>query len=122
MQATIKKCFERNARALKLRPALGRGTATTTVRLVEGVACEIEDGPWKLSVDLSAKSGGSGAAPDPGVYGRGALGACMAICYAQWAARRDLPLDDLRVEVEADYDARGMFGVGDVIADYTAIR
>jgi len=122
MQATIKKIFERNARALKLRPTLGRGTASTSVRLVDGLRCEISDGPWTLNVDLSPKSGGGGTAPDPGVYGRAALGACLAISYTQWAAMRELPIDDLRVDVEADYDARGMLGVGDVVADYTAIR
>lgn len=122
MQATIKTCFERNVRALELRPTLGRGTAATKVRLVEGLRCEVEDGPWSLNVDLSAKSGGSGSAPDPGVLGRGALGACLAISYAQWAAYRELPLEELAVDVEADYDARGMFGIGDVVADYTEIR
>jgi uncharacterized OsmC-like protein len=122
MQTRIKECFERNRKALSLRPSIGRGTATTRVRLVEGLACEIEDGRWTMNVDLSAKSGGTGGAPDPGVYGRGALGSCLAIAYALWAAEAELPIDSLSVEIEADYDARGMYGVDGAIADYPEIR
>lgn len=39
MQRTgeIKAAFERNARAVELRPSIGQGTATTKVRLREGL-------------------------------------------------------------------------------------
>jgi len=123
MQRTIRESFERNARAVSLRPAVGQGTAVTEVALVDGLRCEIRAGDWRLPVDLSARSGGSGAAPDPGVYGRGALGACLAISIAQWAALREVPIEELSVRVEADYDTRGMYGVDETVpADYTDIR
>ena len=98
------------------------GTAITRVRLRDGVACDIEDGQWKLRVDLSPRAGGSGDAPDPGVLGRGALGSCIAIAISLHAARRGVQLDDLSVEIHAGYDARGMYAVGGVRADYTSIR
>jgi hypothetical protein len=80
--------------------ALGRqGTAVTRVRLVDGLACEIEEGAWKLVADMSPKSGGEGKGPNPGILGRGALGSCLAIGYAMWAARLGVPLTSLEVEV-----------------------
>jgi uncharacterized OsmC-like protein len=108
----LKSRHERNARAMALRPARGQGTATTTARLRPGsLACEISDGPWSLVVDVSRDEGGEGEGPDPGVLARAALGACMAIAYRTWAARAGVTLGRVEVAVEADYDARGAYGV-----------
>ena len=102
--------LERNMKALQLRPSVGRGTAVTKVRIRDGCTAEIEDGGWKLIADESVKDGGNGEGPDPGVYGRAALGSCLAMCYAQWAALQGVPIDSIEVEVHADYDASAMFG------------
>lgn len=119
----IRTALERNARAVSLRPGVGQGTAVTRVRLREGLRCEVEDGPWRLVADMSPKSGGNDAGPNPGVLGRGALGTCLAIGYAMWAARRGVPISDLAVDVEADYDVRGELGVDEgVRPDYPEVR
>ncbi|MHC4953542.1 MAG: OsmC family protein [Planctomycetota bacterium] len=122
MPDQLKTTFERNAKAVRLRPSAGQGTAVTRVRLRDRVGCEVEDGKWKLRVDMSEGSGGNGAAPDPGVFGRAALGSCLSVAYSLWAAKLEVPIDDLTVEIHADYDSRGMYGVGDVAADYRDIR
>jgi uncharacterized OsmC-like protein len=114
-QEHIKTVIERNARAVELRPSLGQGTARTHVRLLPGLSCEIEEGPWKLTAGMSEKSGGRRAGPNPGVLGRAALGSCLAVGYAMWAARLGVPLDALDVEVETDYDSRGELGVSDEV-------
>src|SRR5438067_10948322 len=93
----LKHTFERNAKALALRPSAGQGTAVTRVRLREGLTCDVEDGGWKLTVDMSAKSGGDGRGPDPGVYGRTALGSCLAIGYALWGAKAGIVFSRLEV-------------------------
>lgn len=121
-QETIRTTLERNAKALSLRPAIGQGTAVTRVRLVDGLSCEIEEGSWKLVADMSPKSGGEGKGPNPGILGRGALGSCLAIGYAMWAARLGVPLMSLQVEVQADYDSRGELGVADVPPGYAQVR
>jgi len=118
----IKTAFERNAEALTLRPGIGQGTAVTRVLVREGMTCEIEDGAWKLVADMAEKHGGNNEGPNPGVYGRAALGSCLAIGYVRWAAKLGVPLSKLEVEVQADYDARGEFAVADIPADYTEIR
>ncbi len=119
----IKTALERNIKALSLRPSIGQGTAVTKVRVRDGVTCDIEDGPWKMIADESTHDGGNGEGPDPGVYGRAALGSCLAMGYALWAAKLGVPLTSVEVEVHADYDARGMFGIdSSVPAGWTGVR
>jgi len=121
-QEQIKTTLERNVKALRLRPSVGQGTAVTRVRMRDGLACDIEEGKWRFSADMTAKSGGDDSAPNPGIYGRAALGSCVAIGYMMWAARRDLPVTSLEVEVQADYDVRGELGVADIPPSYTEVR
>jgi len=118
----IRTAFQRNARAVTLRPAIGQKTAVTRARLTEGLRCEVEDGRWKLVSDSSEKSGGTGAGPDPGMIGRAALAACLAIGYRTWAAHLGVPVSGVEVEVQADFDARGQYGVEGVSPGYGEIR
>lgn len=109
---TIRVALERNVKAVTLRPSVGQGTARTSARLGDGLSCEVTDGPYRLTVGMTEKYGGTNAGPNPGVLGRGALASCLAIGYGMWAARMGIPLDALEVEVQADYDVRGELGVG----------
>ncbi len=119
----IRQAVERGAQAMRMRESVGRGTAVTRVRLVDGYTCETEEGPWKLTVDMAESAGGNNLGPTPGVLGRSALGSCLAIAYTTWAARRRLPITGLEVEIQADYDARGEYGVDDSISPaYSEVR
>jgi uncharacterized OsmC-like protein len=120
--ARIRAAFERNANTVSLRPAVGQKTYVTTVRVRHGLTCDIEDGPWRLTADLPANCGGDEAGPTPGTLGRAALGSCLAISYLLWAARLGIPLAQVAVEVHADADARGLYGVDDVPAGYTSVH
>jgi uncharacterized OsmC-like protein len=122
-QDRIRAVLERNVKAVSLRPAIARSTARTQVRLKPGLECELEEGPWKMTIAMGEKSGGTGAGPGPGVLGRGALGSCLALGYAMWSARLGVPFDSLTVEVEADYDSRGELGISDEVPPgYTQVR
>ncbi len=118
----IRTAFERATKAMRLRDSIGRGTAVTRVTMREGFTCEVEDGRWNLTVDMSEKGGGDGKGPDPGVMGRTALGSCLAIAYRQWLIQRDVPVEGLEVEIQADYNARGEYGVTDDSPAYEEIR
>lgn len=119
----IRSILERNVKAVSLRPAVGQNTARTKVRLKAGLECELTEGPWTMTVAMSQKSGGTGAGPNPGVLGRGALGTCLALGYSMYAIRMGVPIEALEVEVEADYDARGELGISDdVPPGYTQVR
>jgi uncharacterized OsmC-like protein len=118
----IKSAFERNGRAVQLRPALGQKTAITMARILEGVRCEVSEGRWNLTIDASEKSGGTGAGPDPGFVVRSALAACLAMGYVNWAAHLDVPVSGVEVEIHADFDARGQHGVEGIPAGYSEVR
>ena len=109
---TIRQIIERNIKLLAVKPSRGQLTCTTRARLVDGLRCEIEEGPWRLAADMPAKAGGDETAPTPGVLGRAALASCLAIGIASWSARLGVPIETLEVEVQADFDARGELGVG----------
>ena len=113
--AGIKAALERSAKRLQAGPSAGQGTAVTKVTLNPGLACEVEDGPWRISAGMSEKYGGLNSGPNPGVYGRAALASCLAIGYGMWAAKLDIPVRSLTVEVRARYDIRGEFGIDDSI-------
>ncbi|MEX0610366.1 MAG: OsmC family protein [Balneolaceae bacterium] len=108
---TIKQAYERNRKAINLRPSLGKGSAVTKVRLSNGTTCEVEHKHWKFKVDIGTSEGGNDAGPGPGILERGALGSCLAIAYSQQAAVRNVPIESIEVDVESDMDASGMFGI-----------
>ena len=119
----VREALERNVKAVTLRPAVATKTARTSVRLKPGLECELTDGSWTMTVAMGQKSGGTGAGPNPGVLGRGALGTCLALGYAMWAARLEVPLDSLAVDIEADFDSRGELGISDEVPPgYTQVR
>ena len=60
--AVIKAALERNVKVVAARPSVGQGTAVTTVTLQPGLACEVEEGPWRFNVGMTEKYGGQNAA------------------------------------------------------------
>ena len=119
----VRAAIERNVKAIALRPAIAQNTAVTHVRLRDGLSCDIEEGPWRLVAGMSPKLGGTNEGPTPGVFGRAALGSCLAVGYAMWAARLGIVIDSLDIEIHADYDARGELGMSDEVRPgYSQIR
>ena len=120
---TIKSALEKRIAIFTKRPASASGTGSTKVHLSSGTRCEITEGPWRLISDQSQTSGGNGEGPDPGVLGRGALGACLAQGYAMNFARRDLTFRSIDVEIQGDIDMRGYLGMdGDIPPGYREMR
>ena len=111
----IKTALERSVRTLKLKPARGRVTRKATARLVDGVKCEVKERDWTLTSDVNPMLGGHESAPSPSTFGRMALGSCLAMDYAMWFSRLDVPYDGIEVEVEADMDFSGFLGVDDSV-------
>ena len=122
-QSQIASTLERNIKAVTLRPSVGQGTAVTRATLRDGLACDIQEGGWTLVAGMTEKYGGTNEGPNPGVYGRAALASCLALGYAMWAARLNVQIDALEIEVQADYDVRGELGVNDEVRPgYSQIR
>ena len=119
---TIRNAFERGAKAVMARPAIGQKTYVTKVHVRDGLTSEIQERAWKLTADLMKKAGGNEAGPTPGTFARAALGSCLAMSYVMWAANLDVPIARLEVEVYAHTDLRGMYGVAGIPAGYSDVR
>lgn len=119
---TIRTAFERNKKALELRPSKGQSTAVTKVRVRDGTTCEIESAHWKFTADVGEAAGGNDAGPGPGILERAALGSCLAIGYVTWGAYLGVPIEHVEIQVEGDLDARGQFGIGDEPPGFKALR
>ena len=61
--AAIRSAFERNARIVATRPAVAQKTYVTRVHIRDGLTCDIEEGPWTLTADLSTTAGGNTFCP-----------------------------------------------------------
>lgn len=103
-QADIKQAIERFTRVIRKKPSAGQFTSTTTVRSTGGMACEIEEGPWRFDCDMPEMFGGDNSAPGPSFYGRAAIATCVAGGIAKHFALEGLPLEGVRVDVETDVD------------------
>lgn len=118
----IRTLLERNANAVTLKPSVGQSATVTKVRLRSFTTCDIEEGPWKLTSDVGEAMGGTNAGPGPTTLGRAALGSCLALTCGLQAAALGVPIENLEIEVETDYDARGAFGIDNVPPGWTGIR
>jgi uncharacterized OsmC-like protein len=119
----IKSSVERVKKTLTQRPSFGVGTGISKTTVTRGLTCEVQEGNWKFVSDMPEQVGGNGAGPTPGVYGRAALGSCLAIGYMMRAAELGVPIHALEVEVQADYDDGALFGtVQDKPPGYLEVR
>ncbi len=118
----IRTAVERSAKAISLKPSLGLGTGISTTRITSGLHCEITEGSWRMEADMPEGVGGNSKAPTPGVYGRAALGSCLAIGYMMKAAVMQIPVSRLEVEIQADYDDGALLGTSDADPGYLEVR
>ena len=118
----IKSAIERSTKALALKPSLGLGIGKSTTRIKNGLTCEIQEGNWKVLADMPESVGGNAQGPTPGVYGRAALGSCLAIGYMMIAAKNNIPVSGLEVEVQAEYDDGALLGTANVFPGYLEVR
>jgi uncharacterized OsmC-like protein len=103
--------YQRRVEELRERPELGRGQGSALAELAYGFACDVDLGDRSLRVDLPRQEGGSGSGPHPGQLMRASLSACLVMGYRSWAARLDVPLDDVAVSLGCEFDERGQLGV-----------
>lgn len=104
------------------KPEAGLETDRTTSVLEDGLVCVVKQGDHSAVIDMGKVMGGENAGPSPGFFGRAALISCIAIGLKMTAARAGVRLDKINVDVEMDWDNRGIFGLEDVSAGPIAIR
>lgn len=121
-QSGIKDALLRASALFVKKPALAQSTQHTRTILTNGLVCVSTEGDWTLKTDMSAELGGGANEPSPGVYARAALGSCLATSYAMWAAKLDISIDSIEVNLESDSDSAGLLGTSDVRAGHSDIR
>jgi uncharacterized OsmC-like protein len=104
----LKTHFDEKAARARREPALHHGRAS--VRLVHGLACDVEHDDRTLRVDLPQADGGGATGPHPGQLMRASLGACLVVGLRVWAARLDVPVSGIQLDVECEFDPRGQLG------------
>jgi uncharacterized OsmC-like protein len=109
----LKDLYERKADAMARRPRFAFASSRTEVRLEEGLRCEVAGPAGRVVADADPEDGGTGAGPDAGELMRASLGASLAMGYRLWAARLDVPIDEVTLEITCEYDQRGELGVTD---------
>jgi uncharacterized OsmC-like protein len=119
--AGLKDLYERRRRAILKRPSFARTAGQARVRLRDDLRCEVEEAPWRTSIDQSLDGGGTASAPHPAQMMRAALVACLAMGYRIWGARLDVAIDEVEVEVLCETDVRGQLGLADVAVGWQRI-
>ena len=104
------------------KPEMALDTNLTTSVLEDGLKCTVRQGDHTAVVDMVEIMGGENAGPSPGFFGRAALISCIAIGLKMAAATAGVQLDKICVDVEMDWDDRGVFGMEDVSAGPLEIR
>lgn len=107
----LKELYDRKARALERRPVFARGTGQVRVSAADDIACEVEHAFSPLRVDLPADEGGGNTGPQPDHLMRAGIGAGLVMGYTVWAARLEIPIDGIHLELTCDFDARGQMAV-----------
>jgi uncharacterized OsmC-like protein len=120
---SIKTAMERSIKAITLRPAIGQGKETMTVVTSADGLCTMTDGDDRITVDMPKEFGGGGTTPGPGFFVRTALGPCLSLGYLSWAAYLGVPVNQIRMEIDTEYDLRGEYGIDEeVTCGYTVVR
>lgn len=102
------------------RPAADPAAIAT---LVSGLRCRVDtDGKGSFATDMPERIGGTGVAPSPGQYLRGAAAACMATAIAMSAADHEVELESLVVTVGSRSDGLAFFGLTDGKVEYADLE
>ena len=112
----LRNLYEHRARSLTRRPSLGRASARSRVHLVSDTKAAAHSGMRVTEVELPTEDGGADTASHPGELMRACLGAALVLGYRLWAARLDIPISNVDVDVTVEFDARGALGLDDDIA------
>ena len=120
--ARIKEALQRHRDVIAKRPSIAKDTQTVKVSVRDGLTCDVETTSGPLVTDVPRDQGGNGEGHTPGDYFLTGLGGCLAIGYMMHAARLEVPISSLSVEINADYDLHGEYGLSDVPAGYLSIQ
>lgn len=110
----IKLTSERNKKAVKLQPALARGTNTAKAQLGKNLHFDIDVDGVKIAAEVPQAYGGNGTGPGSSAHALASLICCTMVGYLIKFAERDIPVSGLAIQVEGDWDTTRQYGYTDV--------
>jgi uncharacterized OsmC-like protein len=115
--AEIKESMENAVRYLSEHPDEARYTDSYAhATLGEALRMEVT-GPKgeRIITDMPSGLGGRAEEPSPGWLFRAAIASCVGSTIAMEAAREDVKLASLEIEVDSESDDRGILGIDDTV-------
>lgn len=118
----IKTALERVMTTFEKRPAAAQKLQKASLRLEDGLVCNFKQGDHTLVLDQPSPMGGEGKGPTPGFFGRAAIAGCLAQGIKMTAARREVPISAITIDLEQDVDGRGVFAMDGIYAGALDLR
>jgi uncharacterized OsmC-like protein len=111
MPTTLRGALDSTAAALAYDPGLAKIEVAADCALIgtHEVVARLDDRIVKA--DQPSVLGGGDAGPTPGEIALAALGACHAQTYRVWSEKLGIRIDDVAVDVRANVDIHGFFGL-----------
>ena len=111
MSTTLRSALDNTAAALAYDPGLAKVDVTADCALTGVHEVEARLDNRIVKADQPPVLGGGGAGPTPGEIALAALGACHAQTYRVWSEKLGIAIDDVAVDVRANVDINGFFGL-----------
>ena len=111
-QQTVKEAVLATVEAIKKDAAMAKVRYKAHTQWEEDVRCtgRVRDFD-PMVIDEPAAFGGADSAVSPADVVLVALGTCQEIMYVALASTMDIPLDEVKVDVNADLDLNGLMGL-----------
>lgn len=108
----IRDTIRRVIDVFEKRPEAGRSTLAATAVISDGLRVSFTQDGHSVVIDLPETMGGEGAGPTPGFFGRAGIAGCVAMGIKQAAILAELVFDNVRVDIENDFDDGAVYGLG----------
>ena len=108
--AVAREGQERAIKVFTAKPALAQSVNSGRATVEDGLACTYQQGDKTAVLDMPGAMGGSETGPTPGFFGRAGVTGCLAIGIKMTALRKGLSISKITVDIEQDFDDRGVFG------------
>jgi putative redox protein len=86
------------------RNIVGVTERSVSARWAGGLRAEVDAGGFKVVADEPESVGGTGTGPQPTELLLASIASCFTLAMAYSARKRDIPLEDLHVDVTGHYD------------------
>lgn len=113
MPSDLKTILEDSASVIAADPSLAAARLAANCTLMGVHEVEVRLNDQVVKSDQSPMLGGNGRGPTPVQLALAALGSCQAQTYRFWSEKLGIRIDDVAVDIQADLDVQGVFGLRD---------